>query len=135
MRKRYLFTGDVARYCQVSRLTVLNWIKKGYLDSFTLPGGQNRIAVGAFIEFIERYNMPTDEDFLTRDVLIEKRYLTTGKIAEYCQVSHVAVWNWVKNGDLPAFTLPGGHYRIKRGDFREFLEERGRPIYNDFFET
>jgi len=59
--------------------------------------------------------------------------LTTGDVARYCQVSPVTVFRWVKNGKLKAYTTPGGHYRIRKGDFRAFLEQSGMPIRNDFF--
>jgi len=54
----YLTTGAVAKYCGVSRVTVLRWIEKGNLAAFKLPGGQNRIYQDDFIEFLKRYSMP-----------------------------------------------------------------------------
>ncbi|MDY7039632.1 MAG: helix-turn-helix domain-containing protein [Chloroflexota bacterium] len=59
--------------------------------------------------------------------------LTTGDVARYCQVSPVTVFRWVRNGKLEAYTTPGGHYRIRKGDFRAFLKESGMPIRSDFF--
>ncbi|MCD6521062.1 MAG: response regulator [Anaerolineae bacterium] len=61
------------------------------------------------------------------------RPLTTGEVAKYCHVSHVAVWKWIKSGKLPAYRLPGGHYRIERGAFKEFLRKHGIPIDPKFF--
>jgi two-component system response regulator VicR len=60
--------------------------------------------------------------------------LTTGDVARYCQVSPVTVFRWVKNGKLKAYTTPGGHYRIRKGDFHVFLKESGMPIREFFFD-
>lgn len=51
----------------------------------------------------------------------EKRTLTTGDIARYCQVTTVTVFNWIKAGKLKSFTTVGGHNRILPEDFRAFL--------------
>lgn len=59
--------------------------------------------------------------------------LTTGDVARYCQVSSVTVFRWIRNGKLKAYTTPGGHYRIRKGDFLAFLKESGMPIRSDFF--
>jgi excisionase family DNA binding protein len=54
--------------------------------------------------------------------------LTTRNIAEYCQVSKSTVLEWIKSDRLKAFSLPSGHYRIDKKDFREFLETWNIPI-------
>jgi two-component system response regulator VicR len=59
--------------------------------------------------------------------------LTTGDVARYCQVSPVTVFRWVRNGKLKAYTTPGGHYRVLKGDFHNFLKKSGMPILDDFF--
>jgi len=51
-------TGVVARYCGVSKVTVLRWIEKGDLPAFKLPGGQNRISRDDFFAFGTRYSIP-----------------------------------------------------------------------------
>jgi excisionase family DNA binding protein len=48
----------VARYCQVSKSTVLKWIKDGLLQAFRLPSGHYRIDKEDFRDFLERYDMP-----------------------------------------------------------------------------
>jgi len=63
----------------------------------------------------------------------ENELLTTGDIAKYCQVSPVTVFRWIKAGKLKAYTTPGGHYRVRKADFRKFLEATGMPILEDFF--
>ena len=54
----FLTTGAVARYCGVSKVTVLRWIEKGNLAAFRLPGGQNRIHRDDFYAFADRHSIP-----------------------------------------------------------------------------
>lgn len=54
--------------------------------------------------------------------------ITPATVADYCQVSKCTVLNWIKNGQLTAFRLPSGHYRITRIDFMAFLKEFNIPI-------
>ena len=54
--------------------------------------------------------------------------LTTGVIAQYCGVTGVTVLRWIRKGHLSAFRLPGGHYRIARDDFSNFLAEHNISI-------
>lgn len=53
-----LTSRDIATYCQVSKSTVLEWIKSGRLEAFRLPSGHYRIDRKAFKEFLEKWNMP-----------------------------------------------------------------------------
>jgi excisionase family DNA binding protein len=48
VRRKSLSTGDIARYCQVTPATVVNWIKANKLDVYTTPGGQYRMEVEEF---------------------------------------------------------------------------------------
>jgi len=61
--------------------------------------------------------------------------LTSRDIATYCQVSKSTVLEWIKSGRLKAFRLPGGHYRIDKKDFKEFLEKWNMPIKGWLFEN
>lgn len=54
--------------------------------------------------------------------------LTSSNIASYCQVSKSTVLEWIKSGRLKAFSLPSGHYRIDRDDFRDFLNHWNIPV-------
>ena len=54
----YLTTGNVAKNCGVSKVTVLRWIEKGNLSAFKLPGGQNRIHRDDFYAFAEKHGVP-----------------------------------------------------------------------------
>ncbi|TKJ31830.1 MAG: response regulator [Chloroflexi bacterium B3_Chlor] len=62
-----------------------------------------------------------------------ERFLTTGDIANYCEVTSAAVLRWIDSGKLPVFTTPGGHYRVLRTDFRDFLMRHGMFIDDGFF--
>jgi excisionase family DNA binding protein len=62
-----------------------------------------------------------------------RSWLGVSGIADYCEVGQGTVRRWVKQGELPAIRLAGGHYRIKALDFREFLRRHGMPIREDFF--
>ena len=55
-----LTSRDIANYCQVSKSTVLEWIKSGRLKAFRLPSGHYRIDKKAFREFLEKWNMPVN---------------------------------------------------------------------------
>lgn len=48
-------------------------------------------------------------------------YISVGFIAKRCGVSNTTVLRWISTRQLPAFRLPGGHYRVGREDFSEFL--------------
>tara|TARA_Y100000588_G_scaffold366863_1_gene433012 strand:+ start:256 stop:864 length:609 start_codon:yes stop_codon:yes gene_type:complete len=52
----------------------------------------------------------------------KKHILTTGDIAEHCQVSYETVVNWIKAAKLKAHATPGGHKRVHLDDFQNFLK-------------
>jgi len=53
-----LTSRDIANYCQVSKSTVLEWIKSERLKAFRLPSGHYRIDKKDFREFLDKWNMP-----------------------------------------------------------------------------
>jgi len=55
-------------------------------------------------------------------------YISVGFVAKCCGVSNTTVLRWITTGQLPAFRLPGGHYRIERNDFSEFLTKYSLPV-------
>lgn len=59
--------------------------------------------------------------------------LTASEVARYCDVTSVTVSRWIRGGKLKAYTTPGGHYRILKQDFREFLEASGLPVDEQYF--
>ena len=56
-------------------------------------------------------------------------YESVGFVAKRCGVSNATVLRWISTGQLPAFRLPGGHFRINRDDFSDFLEKYKMPNY------
>ena len=54
--------------------------------------------------------------------------LTTGDVARACQVSQATVVNWIRSRGLPAYTTPGGHYRIQAADLDHFAAQYRMPI-------
>ena len=63
----------------------------------------------------------------------DEKPLTTGDVARYCHVTHVGVLKWIKSGKLNAYSTPGGHYRILRNEFLNFLKRYNMPIEESFF--
>jgi len=57
-------------------------------------------------------------------------FISVGFIAKRCGVSNTTVLRWIGTGRLPAFRLPGGHYRIESNDFSEFLTKYSIPARN-----
>jgi len=55
---QHITTGAIARYCGVSRVTVLRWIDKGHLAAFRLPDGHYRIQRDDFGRFLAKHNIP-----------------------------------------------------------------------------
>ena len=53
-----LTSRDIAEYCQVSKSTVLEWIKSGRLKAFRLPSGHYRIEKKDFRKFLANWDMP-----------------------------------------------------------------------------
>lgn len=53
-----LTSKDIARYCQVSKSTVLEWIKSDKLKAFRLPSGHYRIDREEFRAFLVKFVMP-----------------------------------------------------------------------------
>jgi excisionase family DNA binding protein len=72
---------------------------------------------------------------LSRIKYKENIRLTSRDIASYCQVSKSTVLEWIKSGRLNAFSLPSGHYRIDRKDFKDFLEKWKIPVRGWLFEN
>jgi excisionase family DNA binding protein len=59
--------------------------------------------------------------------------LTASDVARYCGVTSVTVSRWIRANKLRAYTTPGRHYRIRKQDFREFLESNGLPVDERYF--
>ena len=53
--------------------------------------------------------------------------LSLGKVARLCQVSRSTVYRWVVGGQLQAYPLPSGHFRVKPVDVSRFCQANGVP--------
>jgi excisionase family DNA binding protein len=58
MKNVRLTSGDIAAYCEVSKSTVLEWIKSERLKAFRLPSGHYRIDKKDFKDFLVKWNIP-----------------------------------------------------------------------------
>ena len=65
-----------------------------------------------------------------QSLMRRRTVITTGDVAEHCQVSYEMVKNWIMQGKLPAFETPGGHHRILIENFKTFLASYGMPAYD-----
>ena len=70
-----------------------------------------------------------------KQISITIELLTASDIAGYCGVTSVTVSRWIRGNKLRAYTTPGGHYRILKRDFREFLEASGLPVDERYFSS
>ncbi|HOL21603.1 MAG TPA: response regulator [bacterium] len=57
--------------------------------------------------------------------LTNKKFYTTGDIAEIFGVSRISAYKWVKSGKIKAFKVPGGRYRITKKTISEFIKKSG----------
>ena len=65
--------------------------------------------------------------------MTKAKSLTTGDIAQYCDVNLRTVIRWIDKGNLKGYKLPGrGNNRVIKQDFIDFLKENNMPIPNDF---
>jgi excisionase family DNA binding protein len=53
-----LTSGNIAAYCEVSKSTVLDWVKSERLKAFRLPSGHYRIDKKDFKDFLVKWNIP-----------------------------------------------------------------------------
>jgi len=66
----------IARYCQVSKGTVLRWIRDSKLQAFRLPSGHYRVDKTDFRDFLERWNMPIKEWLFESETRCARRSTT-----------------------------------------------------------
>jgi len=64
---KLLTTGEIARYCGVSRMGVIRWIRQGKLKAFTTPGGHYRVRPSDFRTFLEEFDIPVVPSFLSEN--------------------------------------------------------------------
>jgi excisionase family DNA binding protein len=55
-------------------------------------------------------------------------FISVGFVARRTGVSNATVLRWIRLEQLPAFRLPGGHFRISQQDFKNFLSKYNMPL-------
>lgn len=55
--KEYFSTIEAAKYCKVTRFTIINWIIKGILSAQKTAGGHHRILFSDLTRFMREYKM------------------------------------------------------------------------------
>jgi len=71
-RKEYLTTTELAKFCGVSRFTILSWIDKGKISTIRTVGGKHRIPVSeaiSFLETLQRKSSPKEKKVTTSGAL------------------------------------------------------------------
>lgn len=71
-RKEYLTTTELAKFCGVSRFTILSWIDKGKISTMRTVGGKHRIPVSeaiSFLETLQRKSSPKEKKVATSGAL------------------------------------------------------------------
>lgn len=63
----------------------------------------------------------------------QKKYFSTGNIADYCEVDINTVKRWIREGMLTGFKTPSGHFKIPRESFADFIKEHGFLYDPDYF--
>lgn len=76
--EKRLTTGDVMKYCVVSRSTVLKWIKSNKLNAYLHPHGQYRIPEAALVAFLKENNMPIDKELIRETLEHHDKVKETG---------------------------------------------------------
>ncbi len=57
-KKKVFTTFEVAEICDVTPVTIQNWIDKDWLRAYRTPGGHRRVRKEALLSFLESRNMP-----------------------------------------------------------------------------
>jgi CheY-like chemotaxis protein len=94
VRRKSLSTGDIARYCQVTPATVVNWIKADKLKVYTTPGGQYRMEVDEFLKFLDENRFPVPEEL---SPVKERRILVVDDDPEILELATEALGQHLSN--------------------------------------
>ena len=93
-KHRYLATSDVARICQVTTVTVGNWIRSGKLKASRIPGGNYRVNNEDLVSFLQQAGMHVPASLVGNQirVLIIEHDQTVAN-----QITHILTdtgWRW-----------------------------------------
>lgn len=58
----YVSTHQVARWCQVSRSSVIRWIHEGRIPAAVTPGGHHRVHIKDVLTLLHQMNMQIPPD-------------------------------------------------------------------------
>jgi CheY-like chemotaxis protein len=113
-RRKSLSTGDIARHCQVTPATVVNWIKAGKLEVYMTPGGQYRMDSRKFVDFLRENRFPVPEEF---DDAQERRILVVDDDPEIVELATEALGTYL-NGVVIEQSSDGYDALMKIGGFK-----------------
>jgi len=63
-------THDIARICNVTPPTVINWIEEGKMPCFTTGGGHRRVWGKDLMAFMRQHNMPVPAELMAQAKLV-----------------------------------------------------------------
>jgi excisionase family DNA binding protein len=72
--KQYFRTTEVARFFNVTKVTVIDWIKKGRLLAYETLGGHHRILREDLINLIKKKGIPTPDELKSLEELKADKY-------------------------------------------------------------
>jgi CheY-like chemotaxis protein len=113
-RRSSLSTGDIARHCQVTPATVVNWIKAGKLKVYSTPGGQYRMEVKAFIDFLNENKFPVPEELAPAS---ERRILVIDDDEDILKLAAESLEEYMPNAEIET-SSDGYDGLLKIGSFR-----------------
>lgn len=65
-------TGTVARFCHVSKTTVIRWIDSGRLPGYKIPGSRTRkVRPKDLLMFMRHYELPIPSELERLDVTVK----------------------------------------------------------------
>lgn len=113
-RRNSLSTGDIARHCQVTPATVVNWIKAGKLKVYSTPGGQYRMEVKAFLEFLQENKFPVPDELAPAS---ERRILVVDDDEQILELATEALSEHMPNARIET-SADGYDALLKIGSFK-----------------
>ena len=82
--RRYLGTSEIARICQVTSVTVGNWIRSGKLKASRVPGGNYRVTSVDLARFLQNADMHVPSGLITqqpRVLIVSDDPVSTGRFS------------------------------------------------------
>ncbi|MEA2063509.1 MAG: response regulator [Gemmatimonadota bacterium] len=113
-----LTTGDISRYCHTTVMQVNRWIKNDALKAFQTPGGQSRITIEEFRQFLERNGMPIVEEFFKQKT--KKKILVADDDSAVVKAISYLLRSQPDNYEVEV-SRDGYETLIKAGDFKPDL--------------